>query len=176
TPALTGVILIIWIVTLVALLILWLRPGHAVLDIWLMVVMSVWLFDMALSALLNAGRFDLGFYAGRAYGLLAGTFVLLILLAETGALYAQLARLFEVERTERRHQAEERRRIFETSLDLILVVDQEGTILRVSPSSRVILGYEPIDMGGRNAAEFVHPDDLDAIRDEMRHARVGHLI
>ena len=176
TAALTGVILTIWILTLVALLILWLRPGHAVLDVWLMVVMSVWLFDMALSSLLNAGRFDLGFYGGRAYGLLAGTFVLLILLLETGALYAQLARLFEVERTERRHQAEERRRIFETSLDLILVVDREGTILRVSPSSRAILGYEPIDMGGRNAAEFVHPDDLDAIRDEMRHARLGHLI
>ena len=31
----------------------------------------------ALSAMLNAGRFDLGFYAGRLYGLMAATLVLL---------------------------------------------------------------------------------------------------
>ena len=30
-----------------------------------MVVLCAWLFDIALSAILNAGRFDLGFYAGR---------------------------------------------------------------------------------------------------------------
>jgi PAS domain-containing protein len=34
-------------------------------------------------------------------------------------------------------------RIFETSLDLILVVDRGGTFLRVSPSSEAILGYRP---------------------------------
>src|SRR5215470_7950201 len=109
------VILIIWTLTLVALLILWRRPAHTVLDVWLMVVMCAWLFDVALSAILNTGRFDLGFYAGRAYGLLASTFVLVILLLETGTLYAQLARLFEVEHAALRQEAEERRRIFETS-------------------------------------------------------------
>src|SRR5215470_16270954 len=123
------VILIIWTLTLVALLILWRRPAHTVLDVWLMVVMCAWLFDVALSAVLNTGRFDLGFYAGRAYGLLASTFVLVILLLETGTLYAQLARLFEVEHAALRQEAEERRRIFETSLDLILIVDQQGNIL-----------------------------------------------
>src|SRR5262249_38973478 len=34
-------------------------------------------------------------------------------------------------------------RIFETSLDLILVVDSKGNFLRVSPSSAAILGYAP---------------------------------
>ena len=38
--------------------------------------MSAWVFDIALAAVLNAGRFDLGFYAGRIYGLLAASFVL----------------------------------------------------------------------------------------------------
>ena len=36
-----------------------------------MVVLFAWLLDIALSAVLNAGRFDVGFYAGRIYGLLA---------------------------------------------------------------------------------------------------------
>ena len=176
TGTLTAVSFVIWTLTLVALLLLWLRPRRTVLDLWLMVVMCAWLFDMALSAVLNSGRFDLGYYAGRAYGLLAATFVLLILLLETGALYAQLAEMFEAEHQERKREAEERRRIFETSLDLILVVDRQGMLLRVSPSSAAILGYEPADMVGRNAADFEHPDDLDAIRDEMRRARRGHLV
>ncbi|HSI56346.1 MAG TPA: response regulator, partial [Ideonella sp.] len=46
--------------------------------------------DVALSAMLNAGRFDLGFYAGRAYGLLAASFVLMVLLLENGRLHARL--------------------------------------------------------------------------------------
>jgi signal transduction histidine kinase/ActR/RegA family two-component response regulator len=61
-----------------------------VLDLWLMVVMCAWLFDIALAAVLNAGRFDLGFYAGRIYGLLAASFVLMVLLIENGRLYARL--------------------------------------------------------------------------------------
>ncbi|TMJ01877.1 MAG: PAS domain S-box protein [Alphaproteobacteria bacterium] len=66
-------------------------------------------------------------------------------------------------------------RIFDTSLDLILVVDQRGEFLRVSPSSAGILGYAPDDMIGRNAQEFVHPDDLDVTRENMRRARRGRL-
>jgi PAS domain S-box-containing protein len=181
TGGVNGVGLVITIgtdltLTLAALLMLWLRRPHTVLDVWLMVVMCAWLFDVALSALLNHARFDVGFYAGRAYGLLAGTFVLLVLLQETGALYAQLARLFEAEHQERKREAEERRRIFETSLDLILVVDRKGGILRVSPSAATILGYEPAELVGRSAGDFVHSDDLDAIRSEMRRARSGHFI
>jgi len=162
--------------TFAALLILWLRRPHSMLDLWLMVVMVAWLADIALSALLNHARFDLGFYAGRIYGLLSATFVLLVLLQETGALYAQLAERFQTEHQERKREEEERRRIFETSLDLILIVDRIGTILRVNPSSAAILGYEPAELVGRSAGGFVFPDDLDLVRNEMRSARRGHLI
>jgi signal transduction histidine kinase len=93
-PIATGTVCTI---TLVALLLLWKRRPYSVLDVWLMVVMSAWLFDIGLSAMLNAGRFDFGFYAGRLYGLLAAGLVLLILLVETGAVYARLARSFAVE-------------------------------------------------------------------------------
>jgi PAS domain S-box-containing protein len=66
-------------------------------------------------------------------------------------------------------------RIFDTSLDLILVVDRRGTFLRVSPSSLAILGYQPDEMIGRSAREFVHPDDLERTREDMRLARRGRL-
>jgi signal transduction histidine kinase/CheY-like chemotaxis protein len=68
-----------------------------------MVVLCAWLFDIALSAMLNAGRYDLGFYAGRIYGLLACSVVLLELLLENSLLYARLA---EAHGDERRRSAE----------------------------------------------------------------------
>src|SRR5437879_11578452 len=57
-----------------------------------MVFLCAWLFDIALAAVLNAGRFDLGFYAGRIYGFLAASFVLMVLLVENGKLYFALDR------------------------------------------------------------------------------------
>ena len=92
TPVLPIVTGAVWSLSFVALLVLWRRRPYSVLDVWIMVVMSAWLFDIALSAVLNAGRFDLGFYAGRVYGLMAATLVLLVLLIETGAVYARMAR------------------------------------------------------------------------------------
>jgi len=66
-------------------------------------------------------------------------------------------------------------RIFETSLDLILVVDRRGTLIRVSPSCQAILGYRPEEMVGHSAKEFLYSEDLDSTREEMRQARRGHL-
>ena len=71
-----------------------------------MVVMCAWLFDIALAAVFNAGRFDLGFYAGRIYGLLAASFVLMVLLLENGKLYARLVEAHESERRERQRVQE----------------------------------------------------------------------
>jgi PAS domain S-box-containing protein len=71
-------------------------------------------------------------------------------------------------------QIEERRRIFETSQDLILVTDTKGDLVQVSPSSETILGYPPEEMIGRNASEFLHPDDLEKSRKAMLAARRGH--
>jgi PAS domain S-box-containing protein len=70
-------------------------------------------------------------------------------------------------------EIEERQRIFETSQDLILVTDKAGNFVQISPSSRAILGYEPSEMVGHSAVEFIHPDDLQNTREEMRSARRG---
>jgi two-component system, sensor histidine kinase and response regulator len=85
----------VWALSLVALAALWRQKPRTVLDLWLMVVCMAWLLDIALSAMLNAARFDLGFYAGRIYGLLACSVVLLELLFENSSLYAKLFRSYE---------------------------------------------------------------------------------
>jgi signal transduction histidine kinase len=68
---------------------LWQRRW-TVLNLWLLVMACAWGFDVGLSSLLNSGRYDLGFYAGRAYGLLAASFVLGVLLIETAGLHSRL--------------------------------------------------------------------------------------
>jgi PAS domain S-box-containing protein len=184
TTTMIVVVTFVWSLSLVALALLWFRKSHSVLDIWLMVVLCAWLCDIALSAILNQARFDLGFYVGRVYGLLAANFVLIVLLFQTGALQAQLVRLLtavgqraETERTqyaERLEQEiEERRRVFETSQDLILVTDSKGNLVQVSPSAAATLGRTPEEMVGRSAIDFIFVDDLESTRNEMRLARRG---
>ena len=306
TPVMLWVVSMVWCLSLAALVALWLHKPHSVLDIWLMVAMCAWMFDIALSAVLNVARFDVGFYLGRIYGLSAASFVLAVLLVDNVGLQAKLAsllgalrreaaseknlraerdrlfgavvkssndaiitnlldgsitswnpaaeRLFGftaaeaigqsiniivppdrraevrdiIERagrgdhiqhhetsrvckdgrhvevslsispilsvagkiigisktvhdiTERKQtrqaldqEIEERRRIFETSNDLILVTDTGGNFIQVSPSVTAILGYQPSDMIGHSAVEFIHPDDLEHTRKEMRAARRG---
>ena len=296
----------VWFLNLAALLLLLFRRPYSVIDVWLMVVMCAWLFDIAISAILNVARFDLGFYVGRIYGLCAAGFVLAVLLVDNVGLQAQITHLFAILRqraasdrhrhsererlfsavvessndaiitktldgvvtgwnraaerlfgfttaeavgnridlivppkrhfevreildrvsrgeaiehyeTVRRHkdgrevhvslgvspirsasgeiigasktardigesrrtqqalnqEIEERRRIFETSQDLILVTDTFGRFVQVSPSSMTIIGYRPEEMIGHSAVDFIHPEDLDSTREEMRAARRG---
>ena len=99
TPVITTVMTGVWLFSLAAVALLWRRRPLSVLDLWLMVVLCAWLCEVALSVMLNAGRFDLGFYAGRIFGFASTSFVLVVLLLETRALYARLAQSLEAERT-----------------------------------------------------------------------------
>lgn len=263
------------------------------LDLWLMVVMIVWICDIALSAVFNTSRYDLGFYAGRLFGLAATSFLLCVLLIQANDLQNRLlsaairrsesyrqdsARLMEildqapllvairdlngrmlmanslnvrwiadsetswrgkttreifgdiefsdqhetlddavkttgkpvqgrllmptnegprtlfcvkfpllddydqleaigsvaVDITEQEKLSIAMERIFNSSVDLILVVNSNGDIIRVSPSLSTILGYMPDEWIGHNAIKFIHPGDLESTRDEMRTARRGH--
>lgn len=48
--------------------------------------------------------------------------------------------------------------------DMIARHTPEGDYLYVSPACRLLLGYAPEEMVGRNAYDFLHPDDSSAIR------------
>jgi signal transduction histidine kinase len=98
TSTLVVVVVVVWSMSLAALAVVWRRRARSVLDVWLSVVMIAWLLDIALASVLNGTRFDLGFYAGRIYGLLATSFVLGVLLVENGLLYGRLARAHKKER------------------------------------------------------------------------------
>ncbi len=93
TPAMIGVVSSAWVLSFIALYALWRRRPHTVLALWLMAVMCAWIFDIALSAVFNASRYDVGFYVGRVYGLLTSGFVLIVLLFENIVHYARLSRL-----------------------------------------------------------------------------------
>jgi signal transduction histidine kinase len=72
----------------IAIFLLWVRQ-RSVLAQWLMIAMFATLLEQVMQ-LFAAGRFDVGWYSVRIFGLVASTVVLLVLLAETTNLYAKL--------------------------------------------------------------------------------------
>jgi two-component system sensor histidine kinase/response regulator len=116
TPAMLFVVGSVWLLSLVALALLWRRRRRSVLDLWLAVVLCAWLCDVGLSAVFNGGRYDLGFYAGRLYGLFAASFVLVELLLENARLHRRLVALH---RRDRQRAAE-----LATARDAALAADE----------------------------------------------------
>ena len=90
TTAMMAVSVPVWLLSLVALAILGSRPPYSILDLWLMVVLCAWVFGIALSTIINMGRFDIGFYAGRLYSLFAASVVPIVFLVEAARLYGRL--------------------------------------------------------------------------------------
>ena len=52
----------------------------------------------------------------------------------------------------------------ESSLDLISVMDEDGTIRYQSPALRHLMGYDPTETVGQNVFDMIHRDDVDAAR------------
>ena len=73
-----------------------------------------------------------------------------------------------VEALERRE--EHYRSLIENSLDLVSIVNFDGTIRYASPSHERILGYPLDELVGQNALAFIHPDDLASVRDALARA------
>jgi signal transduction histidine kinase/CheY-like chemotaxis protein len=74
--------------TLAALFVLLSRRPWSVLDLWLLVVLWAWLGAVVLCD--SSAPFDVGFYAGRLYGLLALSLVPLLLLVEASRILRRL--------------------------------------------------------------------------------------
>jgi signal transduction histidine kinase/ActR/RegA family two-component response regulator len=101
-----------WLFSGAALFVLWRKGIRTSLDVWVSVAMVAWIFDIALAAVFNGGRYDLGYYAGRLYGLLAISFVLVAMLLEitglNGRVVAAAAKLSDkVKETNARVQSTE---------------------------------------------------------------------
>lgn len=58
-------------------------------------------------------------------------------------------------------QSEERlRSLIENALDIIMILDTDGTIRYISPSVEKVLGYPVVELVGKKVFEPIHPDDL----------------
>ena len=154
TAAMLPVVTTVWIVSLAVLALLLLRRPYTGLDLWLMVVLVAWVLDVALAAVLNAARFDVGYYAGRIYGLMAASSLLVVMLLENNALYMRLGRALRVAASARARAdnyaehlqtevaaSEERyRRFIERATDAVFVLTGDGTILEANPAAVGMLG------------------------------------
>ena len=183
TPSMIATVASVWMLSLVALVAVYRRRSRSILDMWLMVVMCAWLFDIALSAVLNGGRFDVGFYAGRLYGLLAASFVLAVMLTETWRLSEQLIlttgaaqrKAADLERVtaelEREgqeraaalealhHKEEEIRAVVNNIADCVISIDIRGVVRGVNPAVQRILGYTEGELIGRNVSVLMPEPD-----------------
>jgi PAS domain S-box-containing protein len=57
--------------------------------------------------------------------------------------------------------------LIENALDIITVLNYDGTIRYESPSLERILGYTPEELIGRSAFDFIHPDDVDEVQRKL---------
>lgn len=79
------------VLTLAAAALLLARERRSLLDLWLLVTLAAFLSEIVLLGFLGAGvRFSVGWWAGRAFGLVSASVVMLALLAETTTLHARL--------------------------------------------------------------------------------------
>src|SRR5581483_7643833 len=65
------------------------------------------------------------------------------------------------------------RSLIEHALDVITVVRADGTIRYQSPALERILGYRPEELIGRNAFDYIHPDDRPRVQEAIRRQMQG---
>ena len=83
-----------------ALIVLWVRR-RSMLDLWLIVVICLYLIEVPLSYYPDPERFSVGWYTVRVFGVLSSSLVLIVLLYEIETLYARLLGAVLAQRRER---------------------------------------------------------------------------
>ena len=149
------------------------RP-RTVLDVWLAVAMAAWVFEVGLSCVLNEGMFDLGFYAGRLYGLAASLFVLGALAIDNIALHARLHATF-AEMMETRAHAQWQSllgTVLRQLPDGVLIVDRAGRCVMANDQARRMAECFAPAAAGERAPPGVRAM-LDLVRDPIARAVGG---
>jgi len=88
------------LLSVAALIVLWMRR-RSMLDLWLMVVMCLYVIEIPLSYYPDPVRFSVGWYTVRVIGFFSSSLVLVVLLYEIETLYARLLGAVRAERRER---------------------------------------------------------------------------
>jgi signal transduction histidine kinase len=100
TPFARQINIFLWAINLTAFVLLFIRR-RTVLDIWLTVVLFAWWPNFFVAIFYTYVRFSAGWYLGRLVALAASSTLLIVLLAESAALYARLANALLLVRRER---------------------------------------------------------------------------
>lgn len=93
--------------------------------------------------------------------------------AERDRAFAELRRLNDTLEQQVAARTAERDRMWETSPDLLLVIDFDGIFRRVNPTWTKLLGYEPDELIGHHVNEFVLEDHHVQTRDAYELAAAG---
>ena len=72
-----------------------------------------------------------------------------------------------------RRSEEHFRSLIENALDIISVLDPDGTVRYESPAVERVLGYRPAELLGRCLLDLVHPEDHAVFRDFLSSAAAG---
>ena len=141
----------------------------------------VWVRDVTKETAFPQAQYarDVGIKASLAFPILLGTEVVGVLeffsekalepddklLALMAPISALLGRAIERQREQEKFQQNETyyRFLTENALELITTLNRDGTIRYESPYVELILGYEREDYLGKNAFDFVHPDDVGRV-------------
>ncbi|WP_407155361.1 PAS domain S-box protein [Bradyrhizobium sp. STM 3557] len=173
---LTPAMALIAILTVATLLVLWMRRPRSVLDVWLMVGLITWLFDIGLTTIFNIAPFDVGYYAGRVFALCAASIVLAILLVDNVGMQVKLSRLLH----QLRERHGERERLFsavvESSSDAILTMTLDGTITSWNQAAEQLFGYLAADAVGQHISLIVPPERLAEVEDNLSKLRRNQMI
>jgi PAS domain S-box-containing protein len=68
---------------------------------------------------------------------------------------------------------DETQAIFDNSHDVICVFDGRGVFQQVNKHAESLWGYRPEEMVGRVCTDFLHPDDIEATREQSRRVARG---
>ncbi len=170
TVALNALVALQLCLNVVAGLVLWRRAARSALDLWLLVVAVLWLFDSVLAVSFNHGHLDLGSYRSRVFGLCVALTLPLVLLRSNvlahvrlirfqRAAQAHLARAETLTRSSARDRDEalealhdkeqELRAIVDHLADIVVTVDARGLVHSANPAVQAVLGHRAADLVGR---------------------------
>ncbi|WP_251026202.1 PAS domain S-box protein [Exiguobacterium sp. J17977] len=67
------------------------------------------------------------------------------------------------------HQSETQYRLItENMSDLVCILERDGQVRYASPSHQTVLGYAPSFYEGKNTLDFIHPNDVEPARQQLR--------
>jgi diguanylate cyclase (GGDEF)-like protein len=92
-PAMTTAVEVSSLFCLIAACLLLRSVPLTVVHLWIAVSMFAWLVDLIMTNVMATGRYELGWYVGKLFGLFSASTLLILYIVENGVNYARLAQL-----------------------------------------------------------------------------------